>query len=138
MLHRVILAVIAVAVTSFTCTAALSKPAAQTARWDPSLLLPLPCHAEAKQVKGVWYLNIERNMVTPDGQSPRFATGRFDARVPLWVRFESGQQLVTVIVGADEDGARVDSGTVSTGRMITEKILDVDEPKKCEAFRRNP
>lgn len=135
MSHRVILAVITSILTLCLSPVALPKPTTQTPRWDPSLVMKLPCHAEAQQVNGVWYINLERNIFTPDGQSPKYATGRFDARILVWVRFESGQQLFTVIVGADEDGARVDSGTVSTGRMITgQKILDVDNPTKCEAF----
>ena len=47
--------------------------------------------------------------------------------------------MVTVLVGAGEDGARVETGSVSTGRMITgEKIAWVDPPKKCEAFKAPP
>jgi len=111
---------------------ALSQ-AAETARF--SKRLPLQCKAEAKHVADVWYINIDRKSDETSDQPPKFATGEFDARVPVWVTFENGQQLVTVDVGASTDGARVDSGTVSTGLMITDrKIVYVDNPTKCEAF----
>jgi hypothetical protein len=105
-------------------------------RLDESKRLPLPCRAESKEVAGTWYVNIDRHPNRPQDQPEKFASGAFDARVTLWVTFETGQQLVTVHVGANVDGAGIDSGEVSTGRMITgEKIVSVDDPRKCEAFR---
>jgi hypothetical protein len=114
--------------------AGVASPKTHIARFDPSLLLPKPCKAEAKQVLGIWYVNVIREFQSPD-DSAKFASGAFDARIPVWVSFKTGQQLVTVTIGASEDGARADTGLVSTGRMITgEKIEHVENPKKCEAF----
>jgi hypothetical protein len=133
MLHRVILPAIAI-----TLIASVSTPATpKIARFDPSLLQAKQCKAEAKQVADIWYVNVERD---PD-QPQKYASGAFDARIPVWVTFEKGQgqQLVTVSIGASEDGARVDSGTVSTGRMITGAKIDyVEPPTKCEAFAPPP
>jgi hypothetical protein len=111
-------------------------------RFDPSLLLAQKCKAEAKQVAGVWYVNVDRDPPgPPPGQPQKYASGAFDARIPVWVNFEKGQgqQLVTVSIGASEDGARVDSGSVSTGHMITGAKIDfVEPPTKCEAFAPPP
>jgi hypothetical protein len=136
MFHRVILP--AIAITLAACVG--TPPTTKAARFDPSLRLPKPCKAEAKQVAGIWYVNVERDHPDPLPDQPKnFASGAFDARIPVWVTFEKGQQLVTVSMGAGEDGARVDSGSVSTGRMITgEKIVFVDNPTKCEAFAPPP
>jgi hypothetical protein len=136
MLHRVILP--AVAITLVACVS--TPPTTKTTRFDPSLRLPKPCKAEANQVAGIWYVNVERDHPDPPPDQPKnFASGAFDARIPVWVTFENGQQLVTVSIGASEDGARADSGSVSTGRMITgEKIVFVDNPTKCEAFASPP
>ena len=136
MLQRVILPAIAI-----TLTACVSAPTTtKTARFDPSLRLQKPCRAAAKQVAGIWYVNVERDYPDRSPDQPKnFASGAFDARIPVWVTFENGQQLITLTIGASEDGARVDSGSVSTGRMITgEKIVFVDNPTKCEAFAPPP
>jgi hypothetical protein len=132
MLHRVTLSAIAIIMTACTST----PPTAKAARFDPSLRLPNSCKAEAKQVAGIWYVNVQRDQPDPQPDQPKnFASGAFDARVAVWVTFAKGQQLVTVSIGASEDGARGDSGAVSTGRMITgEKIVFVDNPTNCEAF----
>lgn len=119
-------------------TACVSTPA-KTTQFDESKRLPLPCKAESKPVAGRWYVNIDRNLEPPPGQPAKFATGSFDARVTVWVTFEHGQQLITLKVKAAEDGASVESGEVSTGRMITgERIVSVDDPVKCEAFAAAP
>ena len=103
--------------------------------YDPSLLMATSCKAEAVQDQGVWYININRDPRQPKDHPKQFASGAFDARVTVFVNFESAVQLVTVLIGANEDGARVDTGSVSTGRMITgEKIVSVDPPRSCEAF----
>ena len=138
MLRRVILSAVAI-----TLIASVSTTPAKTkiARFDPSLLLALKCKAEVKQVAGVWYVNLDRGPFDPPpGQPQKYASGPFDARIIVWVKFVKGQgqQLVTVSIGASEDGARVDSGSVSTGRMIAEKIDDVEDPTKCEAFSPPP
>lgn len=139
MLRRVILPAIAIAITLI---ASVSTPAKNKIdRFDPSLLLANKCKAEAKQVEGIWYVNVDRDPpAPPPGQPQKYASGAFDARIPVWVKFVKGQgqQLVTVSIRASEDGARVDSGSVSTGRMITEKIDDVEDPTNCEAFAPPP
>jgi hypothetical protein len=135
MLHRVMLPAIAVILT-----ASVGAPATpHVARFDPSLRLPKSCKAEAKKVVGIWYINLDRDPLQPADQPEKFASGAFDARIPVWVHFKKGQQLVTVSIGASEDAARVDSGSVSTGRMITgETIESVDPPTKCEAYAPPP
>jgi hypothetical protein len=133
MLRRVILPAIAIVLVASVSTPAKTK----IDRFDPSLLLAMQCKAEAKEVANVWYVNVDRDPpAPPPGQPQKYASGAFDARIPVWVKFKGqGQQFVTVSVGAYEDGARVDSGKVFTGRMITgAKIDDVEPPKKCEAF----
>ena len=105
--------------------------------YDLSLKLPKHCVAKPEEVLGVWYININRNPVQPSDQPEKFAVGAFDAEVTVWVYSEGVQQLVTVRVGANEDGARVESGTVSTGKMNRGKILSVDSPK-CDAFAAPP
>jgi hypothetical protein len=137
MLRRVILPALAIPLIACVSTPATTK----IDRFDPSLRLAKQCKAEAKQVAGIWYVNVDRDPPDPPPDQPKiFASGAFDARIPVWVTFGNGlgQQLVTVSIGASEDGARVDSGSVSTGRMITEKIDFVDAPKKCEAFAAPP
>jgi len=99
---------------------------------DESKRLALPCKAQSKLVDGVWYVIVNRH---PNAAPDQFASGDFSARVTVWVTFENGQQLVTVHVGGGSDRARIDSGEVSAGRMITgQRIVDVDDPTKCEAF----
>jgi hypothetical protein len=113
---------------------ASTAPKTHIARFHPSLLLPKPCKAEAKPVMGIWYVNVTRDFQSSN-DSAKYADGAFDARITVWVTFANGQQLVTVTIGASEDGTRVETGTVSTGQMITgEKIVSVDNPTKCEAF----
>jgi hypothetical protein len=126
MLQRLTALAMATALTS--CG---SQPQMAQKRGYESTPLQLPCEVEAKKISGVWYVNILRDPAKPE----KFAVGSFDARVTIWVTFESGQQLVTLHVSAAEDAARVDSGKVSTGRMITgEHIVDVEPTGKCEAF----
>ena len=135
MLSRAILIIVVAAMSLSSCVSTIPNQASKKARFDPSLRLTLPCRAEAKLVMGIWYINVDRTPNQPEDQPKKFASGAFDARVPVWVTFEGGQQLVTVAIDANEDGARVDSGSVSTGLMITgQKIRDVDNPTKCEAF----
>ena len=138
MLRRVILPAVAITLIASVSTPAKNK----IARFDPSLLLAKQCKAEAIKVGKIWYVNVEHNPPDPPPDQPqKYASGAFDARIPVWVTFENGQgqQLVTVSIGANEDGARVDSGSVSTGRMITGAKIDfVEPPKKCEAFAPPP
>ena len=137
MLRQVILPAMAITLIASVSTPAKNK----IARFDPSLLLAKQCKAEATLVAGIWYVNVDRDPPGPPDQPKKFASGAFDARIPVWVNFGNGQgqQLVTVSIGASEDGARVDSGSVSTGRMITGvKIDSVEPPKKCEAIAPPP
>ena len=135
MLRRAILSI----VVAFLAGCASSPATHRVEHFDPSLLLPRSCKAEATQVQGVWYINVDRDPQQGEDDRRKFASGAFDARVTVWVTFDSGVQLVTVPIGASEDGASVDTGSVSTGRMITgEKISWVDQPKSCEAFSEPP
>ena len=138
-MRRTTMMLFAVAVVLFAGSAS-TAPKTHIARFDPSLRLPKPCKATAEKVQGIWYVNVQRDFESPD-QSAKFATGAFDAQIPVWVHFKNGQQLVTVTIGANEDGARVDTGSVSTGRMITgETIENVENnpPPKCVAFAPAP
>ena len=106
---------------------------ASSAKVDESKPLASPCKANSKQFDGTWYVIIDRH---PNASADQLASGEFGARVTVWVTFENGQQLVTVHVGGGIDRARIDSGEVSTGRMITgQRIVAVDDPTKCEAFQ---
>lgn len=113
---------------------AVTAPKTHIAPFDPSLRLPKPCKAEAEKVQGIWYVNVQREFDSPD-EAAKFASGAFDAEIPVWVHFKKGQQLVTVTVGANEDGARVDSGSVfSTGHISGASIVGVENPTRCAAF----
>jgi hypothetical protein len=111
--------------------AACASSPSSSSKLDESRPLGL-CSADSKKVDGTWYVLIERH---PNASPHPLSSGDFGARVTVWVTFENGQQLVTVRVAGESDRARVDSGEVSAGRMITgQRIVDVDKPIKCQAF----
>ncbi len=127
MFHR--FSIFGIAILFGAC--ASEPPPPPAAKYDETKRLALPCLALPERATDAWYVRIVR-----DEEPDQFTNGAFVARVSVWVTIpREGEQLITVLVGANEDRARLDTGRASTGRGISGKEIISAAPNGCEAFQ---